>query len=63
MQKCEGCGAYFSDFDKVCPHCGSENTYLYQGNEFMIKEIQVDDEMPTEFSDQIDEDTPSPVMG
>ncbi len=24
MQKCEGCGAYFSDFDKVCPHCGRE---------------------------------------
>ena len=22
MQKCEKCGAYFSDFDKVCPHCG-----------------------------------------
>ena len=22
MQKCESCGAYFSDFDKVCPHCG-----------------------------------------
>ena len=22
MQKCESCGAYFSDFDKACPHCG-----------------------------------------
>ena len=22
MQKCSSCGAYFSDFDKACPHCG-----------------------------------------
>ncbi len=22
MQKCKSCGAYFSDFDQVCPHCG-----------------------------------------
>ena len=22
MKKCEGCGAYYSDFDRVCPHCG-----------------------------------------
>ena len=31
---------------KTCPHCGSENTYLVQGNEHAIKEIEVynDDE-------------------
>ena len=22
MKRCEGCGSYYSDFDKVCPHCG-----------------------------------------
>ena len=25
---------------KICPHCGSEDTYLVQGNEFSIKEIE-----------------------
>ncbi len=25
---------------KICPHCGSENTYLLQGNEIIIKEIE-----------------------
>lgn len=26
---------------KTCPHCGSEHTYLLQGNEVEIKEIEV----------------------
>lgn len=43
---CEDCG---TDYDtvahaKICPNCGSENTYLIQGNEFTIKEITVEDE-------------------
>ena len=25
---------------KICPYCGSEHTYLQQGNEFNIKEIE-----------------------
>ena len=41
---CEDCG---KDYDtlpqgKICPHCGSENTYLLTGNEFNIKEITVE---------------------
>lgn len=28
---------------KTCPYCGSENTYLRRGNEFLIKEIEVSD--------------------
>ena len=27
----------------TCPHCKSENTWLIQGNEFLIKEIEVPD--------------------
>ena len=28
---------------KICPYCGSENTYLVTGNELIIKEIEVDE--------------------
>ena len=28
MKKCEGCGAYYSDFDRICPHCGREDASL-----------------------------------
>ena len=27
---------------EICPHCGSEHTYLLQGSEFNIKEIEVE---------------------
>ena len=39
---CEDCQQTYStvQYAKKCPHCGSENTYLQQGNEFMIKEIE-----------------------
>lgn len=29
---------------KICPYCGSDNTYLLRGNELIIKEIEVADE-------------------
>ena len=29
-------------FGKTCPHCGSKETYLLQGNEFSIKEIEAE---------------------
>lgn len=40
---CEDCGKEFSTVQhgKICPHCGSEHTYLLRGNEVEIKEIQV----------------------
>ncbi|MCI8434084.1 MAG: hydrogenase maturation nickel metallochaperone HypA [Lachnospiraceae bacterium] len=40
---CEDCqGEYPTvQYAKVCPHCGSERTYLKRGNEFLIKEIEV----------------------
>ena len=41
---CESCGG---DYDtvpqgKICPYCGSGETYLLTGNEFNIKEITVE---------------------
>lgn len=27
-------------YGKICPYCGSENTWLVQGNEFQVKEIE-----------------------
>ncbi len=40
---CEACGRDYNTivYGKTCPHCGSTDTYLLQGNEFMIKEMEV----------------------
>ena len=40
---CEDCNQNYNTiiYGKTCPHCQSENTYLIQGNEFMIKEMEV----------------------
>lgn len=39
---CQDCGSQYAtvQYAKKCPHCGSENTYLLQGTEFLIKEIE-----------------------
>lgn len=39
---CEDCGQQYGTVEhgKTCPYCGSQSTYLIQGNEFMIKEIE-----------------------
>ena len=41
---CEDCKESYSTLQhgKICPNCGSEHTYLLQGNEFIIKEIEVE---------------------
>lgn len=38
---CEDCGQTYGTVEhgKTCPHCGSGNTYLVQGQETVIKEI------------------------
>ncbi len=38
---CEDCGQTYGTvkYGKICPHCGSEHTYLQQGQEFIVKEI------------------------
>jgi hydrogenase nickel incorporation protein HypA/HybF len=39
---CEDCKQTYPtvEYGKTCPHCGSTHTYLVQGNELMIKEIE-----------------------
>lgn len=39
---CEDCEETYPTVahGKICPHCKSEHTYLIQGNEFLIKEIE-----------------------
>lgn len=41
---CEECeGTYRTvEYGKICPNCQSERTYLLCGNEFNIKEIEVE---------------------
>ena len=41
---CDDCGQDYETvkYAKVCPHCGSEHTWLLRGNEFNIKEIEVE---------------------
>lgn len=39
---CEDCRQEYStvEYGKTCPYCGSRHTYLLQGSEFNIKEIE-----------------------
>lgn len=39
---CENCGASYPtvQYAKICPHCGSDRTYLRRGNEVNIREIE-----------------------
>lgn len=41
---CEDCKKNYPtvQYGKICPNCGSEHTYLLQGNEFYIKEIEAE---------------------
>lgn len=45
---CEACGGTYGTVEhgRTCPHCGSERTYLLQGNETTIKEIATSEEAP-----------------
>ena len=42
---CEACGRDYATVEhgKTCPHCGSGETYLLQGQEVMIKQIETPD--------------------
>ena len=43
---CEGCGQTYPTVPqgKICPHCGSGETWLRQGNEIQLKEIATREE-------------------
>ena len=43
LTHCEDCGKDYPTtvFEKICPYCGSDNTYLLTGQEFLIKDIEV----------------------
>ena len=47
---CEACGRDYATVEhgKTCPHCGSGETYLLQGQEVMIKQIETPDEDPVD---------------
>lgn len=47
---CEDCRQEYSTmkYAKICPHCGSENTYLLRGRDVSIKDIVVMDNPPGE---------------
>lgn len=42
VTKCEECGQSYATVahGRVCPHCGSEKTYLLTGNEINIRDIE-----------------------
>lgn len=42
---CNDCGKEYKtvEFGKICPFCDSEHTFLLQGNEILIKEIEAVD--------------------
>lgn len=46
---CEACDRTYGTVEhgRICPHCGSERTYLIQGDETTIKEIATPDEERT----------------
>ena len=41
---CDDCKQTYPtvQYGKTCPHCGSGNTWLHQGNEMNIKQIEVE---------------------
>ncbi len=43
---CRGCGDKYPTvtYGRICPHCGSPDTFLLQGNEFLIHEIEAEEE-------------------
>ena len=43
VTRCQDCGNEYETvrYGKTCPHCNGGNTFLLQGNEVEIKEIEV----------------------
>ncbi len=60
---CEACGRDYATVEhgKTCPHCGSGDTYLLQGQEVMIKQIETPDEDPADAAPDGPSDVPDAV--
>ena len=43
---CESCQKTYETmkYGKICPHCGSKETYLLEGNGYSIKEIEAEED-------------------
>lgn len=43
LSYCRDCKKTYktTEYEKKCPHCGSDNTYLVTGDEMRIKDIEV----------------------
>ena len=43
LSYCRDCKKTYNttEYEKKCPHCGSDNTYLVTGDEMRIKDIEV----------------------
>ena len=61
---CEACGQTYATVKhgKTCPHCGSGHTYLIQGQEVMIKQIETPDEEGSADADDAYDTGGAPVM-
>lgn len=57
ITRCQDCGQLYDTVPqgRQCPHCGSWHTYLVQGNEYVIKEIETDDD---DFEESGEDQTP-----
>lgn len=60
---CEACGCDYATVEhgKTCPHCGNGETYLLQGQEVMIKQIETPDEDPADAVPDGPSDVPDAV--
>ena len=49
---CDGCGKDYETVahGRICPHCGSQETWLIRGNECIIKEIEAETDSSEEQS-------------
>lgn len=57
---CTSCGTTYATVEhgKVCPNCGSEETYLLQGQEVLVKEVETSEEAPADESDVVGSPAP-----
>ena len=59
---CDGCGKTYATVKhgRTCPHCGSGETWLVQGNEVIIKEISAETDDPAAVTDTRGPETDHP---